>query len=84
MLSTRESWRLCTIVSIVHWEAHPFRYGFKHANIQTTTFPAVPRYVMAARMLLYAIVLAAISAILMPDFASDSGEPVTERNPDSA
>ena len=37
----------------------------------------------AARMLLYAYMPAAMSAIEQPAFAGSSGVPVTDRNPDS-
>ena len=45
--------------------------------------PVRPRSISAARMLLYAYMPAAMSAIEQPAFAGSSGVPVIERNPDS-
>ena len=46
--------------------------------------PVVPRSISAARMLLYAYMPAAMSAIEQPAFAGSSGVPVIERKPDFA
>ena len=45
--------------------------------------PVLPRAISAARMLLYAYMPAAMSAIEQPALAGSSGVPVTERKPDS-
>lgn len=37
MLSTSKCRRWSTIVSVVHWKAHPFCHTFKHANIESTS-----------------------------------------------